>query len=49
LLDVEVAVLDVEGDVLFAFESGADAFAGEDAGEGGGDVEIEGVAELVEF
>ena len=35
--------------VLFAFDCGAEALAGEDAGEGGGDVEVEGIAELVEF
>jgi len=49
LVDVEVGVLDVERGVLFAFDGGVDAFAGEDAGEGCGDVEVEGVAELVEF
>ena len=49
LVDVDVGVVDVEGDVLFAFDGGGEAFAGEDAGEGGGDVEVEGVAELVEF
>ena len=32
-----------------AFDGGSEAFAGEDAGEGGGDIEVEGVAELVEF
>jgi hypothetical protein len=39
----------LSGRVFFAFHGGADAFAGEDGGERGGDVEIEGVAELVEF
>ena len=49
LVDVQVGVLDVEGRVLFAGDGGVEAFAGEDAGERGGDVEVEGVAELVEF
>ena len=35
--------------MLLAFHGGEDAFAGEDGGEGCGDVEIQGVAELVEF
>ncbi len=49
LVDVDVGVVDVEGGVLFAFDGGGEAFAGEDGGEGGGDVEVEGVAELVEL
>ena len=49
LVDVDVGLVDVERGVFFAFDGGGEAFAGEDAGEGGGDVEVEGVAELVEF
>ena len=47
LMDVEVGVLDVERRI--PLDGGADALAGEDVVERGGDVEIEGVAELVEL
>ncbi len=49
LVDVEVRVLDVHRRVFFPVDRGVNAFAGEDAGEGCGDVEIESVAELVEL
>jgi len=44
LLDVEVGVLEVED-----AGGGGTTFAGEDGVEGRGDVEVEGVAELVEL
>ena len=44
LLDLKVGVFEVEAAAVLV-EVGA--FAGEDVGEGGGDVEVEGVAELV--
>ena len=49
LVDVQVGVVDVQRRMLFAFDGGSETFASEDTGEGGGDVEVEGVAELVEL
>ena len=47
LVDVEIAVLDIQGSGVDGVGRGVVAFAGEDAVERGGDVKVEGVAELV--
>ena len=49
LVDVDVGVKDIERGVFFAFDGSGQTFPGEDAGQGGGDVEVESVAELVEL
>ena len=46
---MQVGVFDIEWRVLLAFDSGANALACEDAGEGSRDVEVQRVAELIEF
>ena len=49
LMNVDVGMKDVQRLVLFAFDGGGETFAGEDTGEGGGDVKVECIAELVEL
>ena len=49
LVDVDVGVLDVERSMLLALDGCADALAREHAGQRGGDVEVECVAELIEL
>jgi len=49
LMNVDVGVVDVERGVFLALDGGGEAFAREDAGECRGDVEVEGISELIEF